>query len=172
MSPGSHTLSTLPYWTGTDVTAVKEKGITVIQRKEGTWNNGAASVQRYIDSSTGDYAGTNTTFYGEEYVIRPDGTFDYLFVGRSDNRTVREKDSGTIILSGGFITVKYKQRSTQKSQFIAFMSQPSGAAILSLVGVHDTLQGYDAAGLSLECGHSKGYIQCVGGEEWARPRAK
>ena len=134
----------------------------------GTWNNGAASVQRYIDSSTGDYAGTNTTFYGEEYVIRPDGTFDYLFVGRSDNRTVREKESGTIILSGGFITVKFNQRTSHKYQFLAFMTQPSGAAILSLVEVHDTFQGYDAAGMQLECGHPKGYVQCVGGEEWAR----
>ena len=46
--------------------------------------------------------------------------------------------------------------------------QPTGAAILSLVEVHDTFQGYDAAGLALECGHGDGFIQCVGGEEWAR----
>jgi hypothetical protein len=138
----------------------------------GTWDHGAGSVQTYIDSYTGDYSRTNTTFYGEQYSIRSDGTFEYKFVGRSNNRTVRESDSGNVILSGGFITIKFKGRTTQKYQFIAFMTQPNGAAIISLVGVHDTFQGYDAAGMSLECGHSQGYIHCVGGEEWARLSAK
>jgi hypothetical protein len=138
----------------------------------GTWDQGAGSVQTYIDSYTGDYSHTNTTFYGEQYSIRSDGTFTYKFVGRSNNNTTRESDSGNVILSGGFITIKFKGRTTQKYQFIAFMTQPNGAAILSLVGVHDTFQGYDAAGMSLECGHSQGYIHCVGGEEWARLSAK
>jgi hypothetical protein len=138
----------------------------------GTWDHGAGSVQTYIDSYTGDYSHTNTTFYGEQYSIKSDGTFEYKFVGRSNNTTVRESDSGSVILSGSFITIKFKGRTTQKYQFIAFMTQPNGAAILSLVGVHDTFQGYDAAGMSLECGHSQGYIHCVGGEEWARLSAK
>jgi hypothetical protein len=138
----------------------------------GAWDHGAGSVQTYIDSYTGDYARTNTTFYGEQYSIRSDGTFTYKFVGRSNNRTVRELDSGNVILSGGYITFKFRGRLTQKYQLIAFMNQPSGAAILSLVGVHDNFQGYDAAGMSLECGHSDGFIRCVGGEEWARLSAK
>jgi hypothetical protein len=134
----------------------------------GSWDNGASSVQTYIDSYTGDYSHTNTTFYGEQYSISSDGTFQYKFVGRSNNNTTRESDGGTVILSGGFVTIKFKGRTTQKYQFIAFMTQPNGAAILSLVPVHDTFQGYDAAGMRLECGHSQGYIHCVGGEEWAR----
>ncbi|HXM34265.1 MAG TPA: hypothetical protein VN920_03690 [Pyrinomonadaceae bacterium] len=138
----------------------------------GTWDHGAGSVQTYIDSYSGDYSGTNTTFYGEQYSIRSDGTFTYRFVGRSNNRTVRELDSGNVILSGGYITFKFKGRLTQKYQLIAFMNQPGGAAILSLVGVHDNFQGYDAAGMSLECGHNDGFIRCVGGEEWARLSAK
>lgn len=138
----------------------------------GTWDNGAGSVQTYIDSNTGDYSHTNTTFYGEQYSIRSDGTFQYKFVGRSNNSTVRESDIGNVILSGGYITFKFKGRTTQKYQFIAFMTQPNGAAILSLVSVHDTFQGYDAAAMSLECGHSQGYISCVGGEQWARLSAK
>ena len=138
----------------------------------GTWDHGAGSVQTYVDSNTGDYSRTNTTFYGEQYSIRSDGTFTYKFVGRANNRTVRELDTGNVILSGGFITFKFKARATQKYQFIAFMTQTNGAAILSLVGVHDNFPGYDAAGLSLECGHSEGFMHCVGGEEWARLGAK
>lgn len=138
----------------------------------GTWDHGAGSVQTYIDSNTGDYSRTNTTFYGEQYSIRSDGTFTYKFVGRSSNITVRESDSGNVILSGGYITFKFKRRTTEKYQFIAFMTQPNGSAILSLVPVGENEQGYDAAGLSLECGHSSGYIHCVGGVEWARLSAK
>jgi len=134
----------------------------------GTWDSGAGSVQTYIDSYTGNYAGTNTSFFGEKYVIHADGTFEYLFVGRSGNRTVRETDGGTVILGGGYITLKFKGRDARKYQLIAFNIQPSGASILSLVGVHDTFQGYDAAGLKVQCGHGDGFIRCVGGEQWAR----
>ncbi len=138
----------------------------------GTWDHGAGSVQTYIDSYTGDYSHTNTTFYGEQYSIRSDGTFEYKFVGRANNRTVRESDSGNVILSGGFITFKFKGRTAEKFQFIAFMTQPNGSAILSLVPIGENEQGYDAEGMSLECGHSEGFIHCVGGVEWARLSAK
>lgn len=134
----------------------------------GKWDHGAGSVQRYVDSSTGNYAGTTTSFYGDQFVIRSNGTFEYKFVGRANNKTVRETDRGTIILSGGYITFKFEGRATKKHQFIAFNIQPTGAAILSMVEVHETFQGYDAAGLALECGHGDGFIRCVGGEEWAR----
>jgi len=134
----------------------------------GRWDHGAGSVQTYVDSNTGNYAGTATSFYGEQYVIRSNGSFDYKFVGRANNNTVRETDRGTIILSGGYVTAKFEGRTTKKYQFIAFNIQPKGAAILSLVEVHDSFQGYDAAGLTQECGHGDGFIRCVGGEEWAR----
>jgi len=134
----------------------------------GRWDHGAGSVQRYVDTSTGNYAGTTTSFYGEQIVIRSNGTFDYKFVGRANNNTVRETDRGTVILSSGYVTFKFEGRLTKKYQFIAFNIQPTGAAILSLVEVHDSFQGYDAAGLAQECGHGDGFIRCVGGEEWAR----
>ena len=139
----------------------------------GKWDQGAGSVQRYIDSYTGDYAGTTVAFYGEQYIIKSDGTFEFLFVGRSSNHTVRETDIGTVVLSGAYIMVKFKgTRGTKKYQFIAFMTGPNGAAVLTLVEVSDKWQGYDAAGIQLECGHPKGYPSCVGGEEWARKPAK
>ena len=134
----------------------------------GKWDHGAGSVQTYVDSNTGNYAGTATSFYGEQFVITSNGTFEYKFVGRPNNNTVRETDRGTVILSGRYVTFKFAGRAAKKYQFIAFNTQPSGAAILSLVEVHDTFQGYDAAGLAQECGHGDGFIRCVGGEEWAR----
>ena len=134
----------------------------------GRWDHGAGSVQTYVDSNTGNYAGTTTSFYGEQLVIKSNGTFEYRFVGRANNTTVRETDRGTIILSGDYVTAKFEGRTTKKYQLIAFNIQPTGAAILSLVEVNDSFHGYDAAGLALECGHGDGFIHCVGGEEWAR----
>lgn len=138
----------------------------------GRWDRGAGSVQTYVDSNSGNYAGTATTFYGEQYVIRPDGSFEYKFVGRANNNTVRETDRGAVMLSSGYVTFKFEGRATKKYQFIAFNIQPTGAAILSLVEIHDSFQGYDAAGLAQECGHGDGFIRCVGGEEWARLSSK
>lgn len=136
----------------------------------GTWDHTSGSVQTYIDSYTGDYSHTNTIFYGQQYLIKRDGSFTYKFTGRSD-WTVRESDKGSISISGGYITLKFDGKTTnkyQKYQIIAFMTQPSGTAIISLVEVHDDFQGYFGERAILECGHSEGYIHCVGGEEWVR----
>jgi len=148
--------------------AGKLKGTIAIQDIVGTWDHNEASVQGYVDSSTGNYAGTSTVFYGERYIIRPNGTFEYLFAGRASNHTIRESDRGTVILSGGYVTLKFAGRSAEKYQLIAFMTQANGGAVLSLVEVHDGFAGYDPQTMAIECGHSRGYISCSGGEEWVR----
>ncbi|MGH9820793.1 MAG: hypothetical protein ACRD43_11545, partial [Pyrinomonadaceae bacterium] len=138
----------------------------------GSWNFGAGSVQTFIDSSSGDYAGTSTTFYGELYSIRSDGTFTYKFVGRASNMTVREADSGRVELAGGFLNFKFKGRAAARFQLIAFMTLPRGGTILSLYGVKQDSPGINTADISQLCGHSKGYMTCYPGEEWTRSVAK
>jgi len=137
----------------------------------GTWNGGGASVTTYVNSSTGNYSGTDTTFYGESYRINPDGTFTHSFAGRTGNHTVRETSSGVISLSDGFIIVRFtagERRSTYKYQFIAFMTLPNGGAVLSLLHIGDNEPALTPERLYMNCGHSKGYINCVSGEEWTR----
>jgi len=138
----------------------------------GAWSFGAGSVQSYIDSSSGDYAGTSTAFYGEQYFIRADGMFTYKFTGRSGNVTVRESDSGRLELAGGFLNFKFKGRSPRRFQLIGFMTQPNGAVILSLHGVKQDGPGFADTDIAQLCSHSKGYMMCVGSEEWARLPAK
>lgn len=137
----------------------------------GTWDSGAASVTTYVDSSSGNYAGTDTTFYAESYTIKPDGTFEHRFQGRTSNHTVREVDSGTVTLSGGYIIVKFtggdRKGSTYRYQFVAFMTLPNGGAVLTLIHIGDDDKGYDATQLYYSCSHPRGYIQCVSGDEWA-----
>jgi hypothetical protein len=132
----------------------------------GTWDQGASSVVSYVDASSGSYAGTDTTFYAESYAIRSNGSFDYRFAGRTSNHTVRETDTGSIVLSGGTITVKFNGRSGHKYQFISFMTLPNGGAVLSLLPLGENEKLYDGNWMQLECGHGSGYIHCVGGEEW------
>jgi hypothetical protein len=136
----------------------------------GTWDQGAASVTTYVDSSSGNYSGTDTTFYTENYTIKPDGTFDHRFQGRTSNHTVREASGGTITLSGGYVIVKFttgeRKGSTYRYQFIAFMTLPNGGAVLTLIHVGDNDNGYNPEQLYYSCSHPEGFIQCVSGDEW------
>jgi hypothetical protein len=136
----------------------------------GTWDSGAASVTTYVDSSSGNYAGTDTTFYTENYAIKPDGTFAHRFQGRTGNHTVREVDSGTITLSGGDVIVKFtggnRKGSTYRYQFVAFMTLPNGGAVLSIIHIGETGKGYNPEQLYYSCSHPEGYITCVSGDVW------
>jgi hypothetical protein len=136
----------------------------------GTWDNGAASVTTYVNSSSGSYSGTDTTFYTENYTIRPNGTFEHRFQGRTGNHTVREVDSGNINLSGGYVVVNFtggeSRGVTYRYQFVAFMTMPNGGAVLSLIHIGDNDKGYDAERLYWSCSHPEGYIRCVSGDVW------
>ena len=135
----------------------------------GSWNVGDGSVVGYVDASNGNYAGTSTSFYGEQYSIKSTGTFDFLFVGRANNTTVREKDTGTVVLSGGLIIFAFKgTRGTKTYQLITFVDQPSGASVLSLTPVGKDGKGNSAPWIANNCGVVKGVYHCVGGTEWVR----
>lgn len=131
----------------------------------GTWEIGGASVTTYVSSGTNTH--TDASFYGKKYFIHADGTFDSKFQGRASNTTIRESDSGNIILDGGFITMKSRQNPAMRYQFVAFMNQPNGAAVLSLIYIGDSAP-LDGNALRANCGHGNGYITCLNGEEWVR----
>jgi len=131
----------------------------------GTWEIGGSSVQDYVSSSTQQYQ--SVSFFGKKYFIRKDGTFDSKFQGRASNTTIRESDSGTIILSGGFITVKSNTNPAMRYQYVAYMTQSNGAAILSLIYIGDNA-ALDNDALVANCSHPNGYVSCLNGEEWVR----
>jgi hypothetical protein len=131
----------------------------------GTWEIGGASVTTYVSSGTNTH--TDASFFGKKYFIHSDGTFDSKFQGRASNTTIRESDSGNIILDGGFITMKSRQNPAMRYQFVAFMNQPNGAAVLSLIYLGESAP-LDGNALRANCGHSNGYVSCLNGEEWVR----
>jgi len=131
----------------------------------GTWEIGGASVTTYVSSGTNTH--TDASFYGKKYFIHVDGTFDSKFQGRASNTTIRESDSGNIILDGGFITMKSRQNPAMRYQFVAFMNQPNGVAVLSLIYLGESAP-LDGNALRANCGHGNGYVSCLNGEEWVR----
>jgi hypothetical protein len=133
----------------------------------GKWQVGGANVTSYFSSGSGNYSSTDTTFYGEWFSIRPDGTFTSSFQGRTGNQTIRESDTGTVVLSGGTVTLKYNHKAAMRYQFVAFMDEPKGAAILTMIHIGDSAP-LDAEGLSANCGHAHGFITCVTSEEFMR----
>jgi hypothetical protein len=152
-----------------------KESITIVDLA-GIWDSGAASVTSYVDSSSGNYSGTDTTFYAESYTIHPDGTFDHRFQGRTANHTVREVSSGTITLSGGYVFVRFtggeRKGTSFKYQFIAYMTLPNGGAVLTLIHIGDNESGSTPEQLYWGCGHGQGYISCVSGDVWTLRTAK
>ncbi|MEP7075964.1 MAG: hypothetical protein ABI878_09145 [Acidobacteriota bacterium] len=141
----------------------------------GTWDNGGASVTTYVNSASGNYSGTDTSFFTENYTIRSDGTFTSSFQGRTSNHTVREKASGIISLSGPYINIKFtggERSGNYKYQFVAYMTPPNGGAVLTFIHIADNDTGYTPERLYYNCGHAQGYITCIVGDTWVLRIAK
>ena len=133
----------------------------------GKWQVGGANVTSYFSSSSGNYSSTDTTFFGEWYTIRPNGAFDSSFQGRTGNHTVRESDNGTITLSGGTVTFKFNHKAAMRYQFVAYMVDAKGGAVLTLIHIGDDAP-FDGEGLRANCGHAHGFVSCLTGESWMR----
>jgi hypothetical protein len=131
----------------------------------GKWENGGASIMEYVTSST--QSTTSVSFTREDLVIRADGAYDSQSQSRASNTTIRESETGTIILSGGLFIMRSNKGREVRYQFVAYMMQPNGAAVLSLIRLGDN-PPFNSAELVGNCEHSNGYISCMGGEEWVR----
>lgn len=131
----------------------------------GTWEVGGASVMEYITSSS--QSTTSVSFGRTKYTIRADGSYDGKFQGRASNTTIRESESGTISLSGGFIIKRDRNSRELRYQFVAFMVQPNGAAVLTIIYLGEN-PPMDGEALRANCGHAHGYITCMNGDEWVR----
>jgi hypothetical protein len=100
----------------------------------GDWKYGDASVVSYVNSSTGNYAGTSTTFTGEFYTIASDGRYTYSFQGMSGGHIIREKSAGVVEFSGEFIVFHEKpSNKLLRYHFISYEHGLSGATLLTLL---------------------------------------
>jgi hypothetical protein len=131
----------------------------------GNWEKGGASIMEYVNSSSS--TSTSVSFTRRDYTVRADGSYRSESQSRASNTTIRENDSGSIILSGGLIIVRSAKLPEMRYQFVSYMIQPNGAVVLSLVYLGDKPE-WTGDELRGNCDHAQGYISCMGGEEWVR----
>jgi hypothetical protein len=124
---------------------------------EGRWGFGNSLILKYLDRGTGDYSHSGNIF-GMTYTIKHDGSFYYGFAAKYGSKTVLGSGSGTVVLSRDLVTFKFDQGPAEKYKFVALAAQ-GGVSVLTLVQVVDASQ-------HLKCGHSIGYFDCAGRQEW------
>jgi hypothetical protein len=124
----------------------------------GDWAFGHALMLTYLDRGTGNYSHSGNIF-GMKYVIKADGTFVYKFAARYGSNTIREWGAGTVALSRDLITFKFDQGGAEKYKFVALETDASGDSVLTLTQLNDSSQ-------QNKCGHSHGYFNCTGRQEW------
>jgi hypothetical protein len=112
------------------------KGVTVrLADLVGKWGNNGAATTSYVDSA-GNYSGTSSTFFGEFYTIKADGSYTYSFQGRANNHTIRESGTGKIAFSGDLIVITGTRADTKfskKYHLINYQAGKDGTAVLTLL---------------------------------------
>jgi hypothetical protein len=107
----------------------------------GEWHAGSAFSKTYYDRYNGAYAGSSTTAYSARYQVAGNGTFTYEMGGIWNDRPVKDKDAGTVELSGDLIIFKGRNHE-QKYHFINFQSAIDGSTVLMLLpGQEDPAKG-------------------------------
>jgi hypothetical protein len=73
----------------------------------GAWRRQDGINTRYVDRSTGAYAGTDSIHFTEQWEIGTGGTIALDFYGIHNGRRIAEKSTGTVSLSsGGILTIR------------------------------------------------------------------
>jgi hypothetical protein len=98
----------------------------------GDWKEGMASSQSYYDRYNGAYVGSSTTAYGAGYHIAGNGSFTYQMSGLLNNQPVKDQDSGTVELGGGYLVLKGRQR-TSRYRFLNVQTAIDGSTVLMLI---------------------------------------
>jgi len=124
----------------------------------GDWGFGHSLILTYLDHGTGNYSHSGNIF-GMKYVIKSDGTFVYKFAARYGSKTIREWGAGTVVVSHDLITFKFDQGPAEKYKFVALETNANGESVLTLTELNGSSQ-------QLKCGHSNGYFNCTGRQEW------
>ena len=128
----------------------------------GNWGFGNSLILTYLERGTGDLTHSGNV-YGMKYTIKSDGTFAYKFAAHYGNKTNRDDGQGSVVISRDLITFKFDQGQAEQYKFIALESDSKRGLVLTLLQPGDPVH-------SQKCGHSNGYFDCTGRQEWERQR--
>lgn len=109
----------------------------------GHWVHGMWTSTDYYSTSTGQYARTDSAFYGAGYTISPNGSFTYKMSGMVNGRVARDDDSGTVQLSGSEVIFKGRNH-VVRYRFVNLQQALNGSTVLTLLP-----GGVDMASLSM-----------------------
>jgi hypothetical protein len=100
----------------------------------GDWKLGSADVISYVNTTTGNYAGSSAVYVGEFYTIAANGSYTYNFQGMSGGHVVREKSAGQVEFTSEFVVFHEKPSNQLKRyRFISYEQGLSGAILLTLL---------------------------------------
>ncbi|MEP6789230.1 MAG: hypothetical protein ABJB40_12405, partial [Acidobacteriota bacterium] len=125
----------------------------------GDWGFGHSLMLTYLDHGTGNYSHSGN-IYGMKYVIKANGEFVYKFAARYGTQTIRGWGNGTVVIARDIISFKFDQGPAEKYKFVALETKANGGSVLTLIQIVEPSQ-------QLKCGHSNGYFDCAGRQEWA-----
>lgn len=121
----------------------------------GEWRHSGDSSVDFVNSS-GNYVGSSSVFYGETYHIAADSSYSYQAAGMSNRDIVREKETGTVELSGDLVIFR-SGKNQRRRRFIGYQQALNGSTVLTLLD-----EQYPATGPSIG----------MYGEKWVRAAQK
>jgi hypothetical protein len=97
----------------------------------GDWTEGLAFSTSYYSRSSGQYVGSQQTFYRADYSIAASGRYTYKMGGMNHNVPVTDNDTGMIGLGDGFVSLK-GQRYQRRYRFVFLVQAIDGSTVLGL----------------------------------------
>ena len=128
----------------------------------GNWEFGNSLMLTYLERGTGDLSHSGDV-YGMKYTIKANGEFVYKFAAHYGNKTNLGDGRGTVAISRDLITFKFDQGPSEQYKFVALETDSKRGLVLTVLQLNDPVH-------SLKCGHSNGYFDCTGRQEWERSR--
>jgi hypothetical protein len=99
----------------------------------GEWRVSASSSTTYVDRSSGAYAGSSSSSYGETFELRADSTYSSSFLSLSDGRVGREKAIGTWTLEGSKLLLT-SDGHVRGWWFLSYERHPNGESTFVVLG--------------------------------------
>ncbi len=99
----------------------------------GEWGMGERSSELYVDRSSGAYAGSKSTSFGETYDLRADGTYTSNFRIIEGMRMTKESAKGTWTLAGSKLLLTEEGGHVRGWHFVSYEPDTNHESVLTLL---------------------------------------
>ncbi len=99
----------------------------------GEWGMAERSSELYVDRSSGAYAGSKSTSFGETYELRADGTYTSRFRIIEGMRMHKESAKGTWALAGSKLVLTEEGGHARGWHFVSYEPDTNHESVLTLL---------------------------------------